>query len=82
MTDNELGILLRDQILAGLTRQSVSLPVVMAYQSQTEGRVNGTAAYYCLWRTSVMAGKAAHVALIYRRKSCSRRVNEYTFPLR
>lgn len=46
MTDNELGILLRDQVLAGLARQGTSLPVVMAYQSQTEGRVNGAAAYY------------------------------------
>lgn len=47
MTDNELGILLRAQLLAGLTRQNQSsLPVIGAYQPTTEGRESQAAIYF------------------------------------
>lgn len=47
MTDNQLAILIRAQLLAGLTRQGYStLPVIAAYQPTTEGRVTEATIYF------------------------------------
>lgn len=47
MTDTELDILFRQQLLAGLARQgAVTVPVVAAYQPTTEGRESQAAIYF------------------------------------
>ena len=47
MTDNQLAILFRAQLLAGLARHGLSaVPVVASYQPTSEGRVTEAAIYF------------------------------------
>lgn len=46
MTDNELAILIRAQLLAGLERIGVTAAVVANYQPTTQGRVDGPTIYF------------------------------------
>lgn len=47
MTDNQLEILLREQLLAGLARQGyATVPVVSSYQPTTEGRNTEATVYF------------------------------------
>ena len=47
MTDNQLAILLREQLLLGFIRQGyTTLPVIENYQPTTQGRVTEAAVYF------------------------------------